>query len=358
MSTYNNFDMFRKDLLNKQIGRKKVSLSEIRLISENCIEFAGMPLALSDAGFKSLLKLVGISKKLRMNLIKQYGDSFADNLVSTMSSAMGQSKGDVVLLIDMLKAKVINIVRTEQSMIPNEQYLKNVENIINDSNLTIDQMSLKDNGGFNISTIGDNTEWNLDGAESSESFKFGLNFDNDPITGTRLMPYNQRLICTNGMIGQGFTGVHTLTNDKDSWDDFFHKVDLLKKDGFRPIEFDPSLKTAMKADASVAELTQARNLVKANSKITDLQLEQYLPIANTEEAYKKNGILIDELNKDQKENAQTGVGFWEVINGVTDLASHNYGHELKNAEALQRFAGRMFVKRPDLSNLVLNPFAK
>ncbi len=98
--------------------------------------------------------------------------------------------------------------------------------------------------------------------------------------------------------------------------------------------------------------------MKANSKVTDTELEIYAPIASTEEAYKKNGVIIENLNKDQKENARTDVSYWELVNGITDFASHNYGHELKNPDTLQRFAGRLFVKKPDLSNLVLNPFGK
>ena len=358
MSNQAKFNQFREEVLSKRIGRKQVSLGEIRLVSDSAIHYNGVPLALAPAAFSSLLKIVGISKALRKNLIKQYGDSFADNLVSTLGKAMNTSKGNVTLLIDMRKKRVVNIVKSSEQMISNESYLKNVERIIGDSKLEIDSMVVRENGGFTISTIGDNSEWGLSGAESEESFKFGLNFDNDPVKGTRLMPYNQRLVCTNGMIGQGFVGVHQLTNDKDSWDAFYHKIDVLKRDNFKPIEFSSTLKSVMNADASVAELTAARNLMKANSKITDLELERYAPIGATEQAYKKSGVIIEDLNKDQKENARTDVSYWELINGITDFASHNYGHDVSNPDILQRLAGRMFVKQPDMSNLVLNPFGK
>ena len=112
----------------------------------------------------------------------------------------------------------------------------------------------------------------------------------------------------------------------------------------------------MTADASIDELTTARNLIKANSKITDLELEMYVPIGSTEDAYKSNGKLIEDFNKDQKKNASTDVSYWELINGITDFASHNYGYDVSNPDVLQRLAGRMFVKKPDLNNLVINPF--
>ena len=353
-----NFNDFKNNVLAKKIGRKPVSLSNIRLISDSAVEIDGLALALSPAGFSSLLKIVGISKKLRKNLIVQYGASFADNLVSKLGTAMGDSKSDVILLIDMRKRKVVNIVTSSESMISNESYLNNVESIISGTNLEIDALTIRDNGGFTVSTVGDKSEWGLMGASNNETFKFGLNFDNDPVKGTRLMPYNQRLVCTNGMIGDGFVGVHQLTNDKDSWDSFYHKIDVLKKDNFKPIEFNTTLKSVMGADASVAELTNARNLMKANSKVTDIELEKYAPIDSTLEAYRKNGIDTDNFNKDQRENAKTDVSYWELINGLTDFASHNYGYEVKGADTLQRFAGRMFIKKPDLTNLVINPFKK
>ena len=319
-------------------------------------EVDGIPLALSKEGFSSLLRLINISKQIRTNLIKTMGVSYTDSLVSNMSKAMGENKGNVVLLVDRRKKLVINIVKSAEAMIPNERYLANAERIINDSNLEVDSMVVRDNGGFTISTIGDNSEWGLQGIESTESFKFGLNFDNDPVRGTRLMPYNQRLICTNGMIGQGFVGVHQLTMDDKSWEEFYHKVDILKRDNFKPTEFSSTLKGVMNADASVGEVMAARNIMKANSKVTDNELEQYLPIAHTEEIYKRNGILVEELNKDQKENARTDLSYWDVINGVTDFASHNYGHQVSNPDNIQRFAGRLFVKNPDLNNLVIDPF--
>jgi hypothetical protein len=355
-TNFKTYEEFKTEILSKKIGRKSVSLSEIRLIAESAIEVNGVSLALSPSGFTSLLRIVGISKQMRLNLIKQYGDSFADALVSSLSKAMGTTKGNVILLIDMRKKRVLNIVKSSESMLDNEAYLRQVENVIGDSNLSIDNMVVRETGGFTLSTVGDNSEWGLKGIESTESFKFGLNFDNDPIKGTRLMPYNQRLVCTNGMIGQGFVGVHQFTNDTDSWNEFYHKIDVLKKDNFKPTEFSSTLKSIMSSNASVSEVTQARNIIKANSKVSDGDLELYVPIASTEEAYKKHGVLIDTFNKDQKENARTDVSYWELINGLTDFASHNYGHELTNPDTLQRHAGRLFVKQPDLSNLVGNPF--
>ena len=62
------------------------------------------------------------------------------------------------------------------------------------------------------------------------------------------------------------------------------------------------------------------------------------------------------LNHDQQKNAKTALSVWDVINGVTDFASHNYGYEMKDNSAanLQMQAGSMLCKDSyDTSNLVL-----
>jgi hypothetical protein len=355
-TNFSNFAELKDAVLSKRIGRKQISLSEIQILSDAAVEINGLVLALNKDAFKSLLRIVGITNQLRKNIIKEYGDAFADRLVSILGKSLGTSKGNVVLLIDIKKKTILNIVQNANSMISNEVYLDNVEKVISGNKLEIDSMSVRSNGGFNISTIGDNTEWGLRGVENNESFKFGLNFENDPVKGTKMMPYNQRLVCTNGMIEQNFVGVTQLVNTEDSWNQFFGKIDKLKESNFRPIEFAGNLKSVMNSSASVSELISARNILKSNSLVEDDHLEKYAPIESTYEAYSKKGIIIDTLNKDEKQNAFTDVSYWELINGLTDFASHDYGYSVKNSDNIQRFAGKMFSKKPDLTNLVVNPF--
>ena len=71
------------------------------------------------------------------------------------------------------------------------------------------------------------------------------------------------------------------------------------------------------------------------------------------------GIDTVGLTDSQKRNLRTGVTVWDVINGVTDFASHNYGFEKKpNADRhMQMRAGDMLSRTFDTSNLVYNqPF--
>ena len=48
---------------------------------------------------------------------------------------------------------------------------------------------------------------------------------------------------------------------------------------------------------------------------------------------------------------------WNVINGVTDFASHNYGFNVNNSVQLQIEAGNMLCKNFDISNtLDVSPY--
>jgi hypothetical protein len=365
--TKTSFETFKTEVLSKRIGRKKVNLNEIKVISDCAIEYAGLTFALSDDGFKSLLRQTGISAKKREAIIRQYGADFADKLVSMLTRVLADSKSSIVMIIDMNKRKVLNFAKAEESMISNEVYLDEVEKVLNDSNLVIDSMLVKPNGGFEITTLGDKSQWGLRGAENNETFKFGLSFDNSPISGTRLLPFNKRLICTNGMIGLGFTQAHHLCNTQESWETFYRTITNLKKDNFLPYGFDERLKNVMSATASVNELLTASNIIRANANTTEaafegannpnyLPVEHFVPTESTFRAYQRKGIDLDTLNKEQRKNAVSDVKYWDVINGLTDFASHNYGYGSIDSGNIQRFAGKMFVGTPDLSNLVPSPF--
>ena len=78
----------------------------------------------------------------------------------------------------------------------------------------------------------------------------------------------------------------------------------------------------------------------------------------TESAYRKIGIGLETLSPAAAKNAITDVKYWDMINGLTDFSSHNYGFEMKTPENIQKFAGKLFSNDPDLGNLVPNPFSK
>ena len=62
-----NIAQFKETVLSKKIVKKQVSLSEIKLLSDEIVELNGVILSLDKTAFKSLLKMVGISNQMRNN---------------------------------------------------------------------------------------------------------------------------------------------------------------------------------------------------------------------------------------------------------------------------------------------------
>lgn len=353
--TQDQFLSFKDQILGKTIAKKRVSLSEIQIITDSVARYADLTFKLDKAAFSSLMRILGISKQLRNKLIKDFGTNFVEKLIEIMSARTQGHKAELIMLVDVKKKTILQFSQGERTMISNSSYLSEVEHIVDQYGLQITDMHERANGGFSISTLAPNTEWGIKGMKD-EFFKFGLNFENDPVKGTRLAPFNQRLICTNGMTTTEMLGSTEIINTRDSWENFFATINGMKKNNFRPAEFASLVKGSANVKASVAELENARNLIKANSAFTENELEMYMPYKETEYAYAKANMDINLFNKHQKQNAQSAVSYWDLINDITYISSNVTGAGVKNQDKLQMYAGRLLSKKPDCSNLVKDPF--
>jgi hypothetical protein len=352
--TLDQFNQFKEQVLGRQIARKKISLSEIQIISDSVAKYAGLTFKLDDAAFRSLLRVLGISKGLRAKLIHDFGANFVEKLIEIMSAKTGGNKSEVIMLVDIREKKILNFLYSEVGMISNQSYFSEIEHVIDQYGLNVTGLHNYGNGGFSVSVIAPNSDWGLKGL-SDEVFKFGLNFENDPIKGTNLATFNQRLVCTNGMVTQNMLGSTHLINTRDSWENFFHTINTMNKSGFRPQEFSHIVKDAMGVQASIAEIEHVRNVVKSNSLLTDDTLELYLPYRETQNAYAKANMDINLFSKDQKRNAKSAITYWELINDLTYISSNVTGHGVKNQAKMQMLAGDLLSKTPDCSNIVTAP---
>ena len=353
--TSDQFLSFKDQILGKTIAKKRITLAEIQIITDSVARYAGLTFKLDNAAFSSLMRILGISKQLRNKMIKDFGNNFVEKLIEIMSARTQGHKSELTMLVDVRKKLILNFNQGERSMVSNTSYLSEVENIVDQYGLQITDMNERANGGFSISTIAPNSEWGIKGMKD-EFFKFGLNFENDPVKGTRLAPFNQRLICTNGMTTTEMLGSTEIINTRDSWENFFQTITGMEKNKFRPMEFESTVKGSSRVKASIAELEGARNLIKANSALTEGEMEMYMPYAETEAAYSKAKMDIAFFNKSQKQNAQSAVSYWDLINDITYISSNVTGAGVRNQDKLQMYAGRLLSKKPDCSNLVKNPF--
>ncbi len=352
--TLDQFENFKNEILGRQIARKKISLSEIQIITDSVAKYSGITFKLDDAAFRALLRILGISKGLRAKLIQDFGANFVEKLIEIMSAKTGGSKAEVIMLVDIKEKKILNFLYSEVGMITNQSYFSEIEHVIDQYGLDITGLHNYGNGGFSVSVLAPNSDWGIKGL-SDEVFKFGLNFENDPIKGTNLATFNQRLVCTNGMVTRNMLGSTALINTRDSWENFFHTINKMDKNNFRPDEFSHIVKDAMNVQASIAEIEWVRNSVKANSALVDDTLEMYLPYRETQNAYAKANMDINLFSKEQKKNAKSALTYWELINDLTYISSNVTGQGVKNQAKLQMLAGDLLSKTPDCSNIVTAP---
>ena len=349
------FAEFKQRVLSKNIKRKRVSLSEINIISDSVAKYAGLTFKLSESAFKSLMRHLNISKGFRDNLIKEFGTNFVDKLISIMSSSIKNRNLDVVMLVDLNTKTILNFLPNDEFMISNDQFFTEIEKIVNGYNLDVRSINSSDDGGFSVSTLSPSSDWGLAGL-SDEVFKFGVTFKNDPSKGTIIAPFNERLVCTNGMTQQKSLGSVKLMNTKESWEYFYQSMNGLNKQGFRPADFGALVKNSISAKASVLEVERSRNIIKSLTTLDDNSLETYLPYQETLDAYQRVKTPIETMSKDMKKNAVSSISYWDLINDITYIASNVSGVGLKRPDKLQLYAGDLLSKTPDTCNLVASPF--
>ena len=176
---------------------------------------------------------------------------------------------------------------------------------------------------------------------------------NDAKSGASVDSFINRLICTNGMVGRGF-GEQFVYNP-ESMSEFFKHIQTLKSNGFLPGEFKAKVASAIATRASFAEVKSAADMITGTSKLTKEFVDRFVPYNDIRRKFLAKGADTTGWNQQQSQNAITDVSVWDVINGITDFASHDYGFELNNDNKLrlQVEAGKMLSQKSfDTQNLV------
>ena len=89
-----------------------------------------------------------------------------------------------------------------------------------------------------------------------------------------------------------------------------------------------------------------------NSNISLDEADRFVPYKQTYKDYRNVGVDLEKISAGKKKNARSGIAMWDVINGITDFASHNYGFKVKNAVNIQIASGDMLCKTFDITNTV------
>lgn len=359
--TSTEYEKSKNNAINAQPVQKKIKISEIEIKNESFIQYKGINLKLEDSAKKDLFQLLGLNNRMLKHIesysSKQQTIRFIDWF---RRAAANNSKMDLEMIINPNKKHVIAFRKSKSNLISNQTFLNLAEKIIDNNNLDINNMSVDEFGNMNINALKPENYWSVNGIRD-EDFVSGISISNSIDNGTQLASYLGRIICTNGMISYEIEEKCQMRQlDNNSYNKFKDAIESLERRNFKPKSFDNHVYKAISTRASVNEILKTNSLMLKNSELDKYSVNEYLSISDTADAYKPMEINIHKLGLNEKKNAASHLSVWELINIVTDFASHDKRVSESNGHKLQNKAGELFYSNYDMSNTipVRDPFPK
>lgn len=356
MVTQTQYADFKKVAIENQPIRKTILLSDLKFLTLDTVQYAGLTLGFSTNALKNVVNLIGFKADQTATFQQAVGEDGAINLLNGLKNIISKTKREVIISVNSSRI-ITNVVEggSKQGNISVVSFFDTFEKFANDREVDIKSTHFNpENGRVSISTSLPKNEFQT-GNLKDEVFNPGLDFTaaNSQI---EVSPYILRLVCTNGIIGRTFEENYKITqNSTNIWQDFYRHIETLESQGFVPSKFNDSAILSQEHTASLAELERGIRMLSDNSKIPADQLEIFFPgMSETYRKWNHTGIDTRQLSKEQKRNCRTAITHWDLINGITDFASHDYGYEIKPGASrhLQKYAGDMLSKGPDTANLI------
>jgi hypothetical protein len=348
---------FKERALNSGIIRKTVSFAEIILLSEKLLEYAGVQFEMTDVAFKTLVKLCGMSNTQLEKINTALGEKTSHKILDMMKLAMSGTPGKntVCMMVNKANCKVVDFAKAAESVLSNNAFFMLFEDVMNNhSGMHIKNMALTENGNVELSVINENWEFNIGGL-NDEYFNSGLVFINTP-SSTIINPFNERLVCTNGMVvaSEGMSLI-LKNSSAEHVNGFFDAVRNLKGVLNFEQEFKKRVIRMMDTQASYAELLDVRRAVEYNVANTidpevRATIESFIPKIEVERAFMTHLINLSDIDAKTYKKIRTMLTVWDLVNKLTDLSSHpdRYGITLTSGTAsifaLQREAGNLSFK--------------
>lgn len=360
MVTQTQFDAFKTEAISKQPLRRRIQLSDLKFHTMDAVEYCGVMLGLNRKALKDIVKIIGISSAASKSLEDAVGENSAVDILNSLKNIIGGISKEVTIAVTPDRI-ITRVTPTDKSsLISIETYFDTFETMANRHDLSVQSVSFNpETGAVSIDALSNKAEVQVKSLKD-EVFSTGLSFSKTS-EGIQADPYMHRLVCTNGMVTRQFEESYKLKSmEPKMWEEFYKHLDQIEANDFTPKAFSETVLRSMNAPASLAELERGVNLLTGQSNIESKELEIFFKgITKTYNKYHSTGIDTLALTNQQKVNCRTAVSHWDLINGITDFASHNYGYEKKpNADRyLQVQAGDILSKGPDTNNLVPNqPF--
>ena len=359
-----HWSSFKNSAFNNQPLRKEINLAELKFITLNDVDYCGLKLGMSKRAVRDIMSILGLANTFGGKINNVFGEQFTQTLLNTMKDAISVKKNISVTLLVSPNRIIQRIHKSGSSWVSTDNFFDILETTIDKHGLIVNNCEQNNDGQIIVKTTNPNSEFDIKGKNldsSQEVFQGGLNFTRT-YNGLEVDPYLYRLWCANGMVTKEFEESIKMTNiQPKDWEAFHKNLERIEKNNFQPQGFINKVKMAANTPCSLREMQMGINMIKNSSNIDDNSIQPFVPYGETYNSFKKMGIQPTELTNGQKQNARTNVSIWELVNGITDFASHDYGFEVKDQEEtrnrLMVDAGGILTKNYDTQNLlVAQPF--
>lgn len=321
--TREEIDSARSLSLSSQPIRKRVHLSDVKILSQHMLEVNGTPVQVSNSAMKNLFNLLGVSKKFAGTFEKLFSTENLNQLLDTMRRALAENNAAEVWFIANPNSRMVTGIQSNQGNIPvmsTGEFIGFADSLIGDSGMDVTNWSVSSNGEIVINAFNPNavTELRSFNGGNTEVFTGGLSIKHNPIQGISVNPYLNRLFCANGLSHPTAQESYTLnTLDSTSIEKFYHSIDELRQNNYMPNDFADRVKSAQQIPASMQEMSSAWNLIQ---NIAKDKTDHWIPFSENQRAYRNIGF--EEMSWKEMKKAKTNTSVWDLVNGVTHFATH------------------------------------
>jgi hypothetical protein len=344
----------RSETLNSQAIRRTVAFADINIVDDKTIEYKGSRLSVSTDFFKQLLKMIGMSQTFAGKFESLFNTETKTAFINRIKDAMASNAGglsEVTLIVNPNTKSVIGLAKNATDMISNDRFLNVVDRILDQNGLEISNWSIDPMKGMvNINTFNPKAEFQVAGL-NDEVFKGGVTFQNSPNGGFQVLPYVNRMWCTNGLTTAFAQEAYTLQSlDAGTMEKFFEQLNDLRKRNFAPSMFSDQVKQAIATPASISELQNGYYMIE---KFAGERTDNWIPLKENMNAYAKNGFEF--MSAAQMKGARSNTSIWDLVNGVNHFATHgnsiiDTNMQDYDATRLMVQAGNIFGKQYDHAN--------
>lgn len=354
-----SFAEAKKLAIANPLLRQLVRLGDLTIADVGHVKYNGSLLNFTPEAFAKFVRLLGVPTAFQHKVEILLGVEAKLELLNSMKTTIAANKNKVIALIGNPSTAQIVGVASQESMLSHEGFFELAESLVDRHNLEIKACSIGRFGEVVINAIAPLTA-KIKGLEDSyktdESYKPGLSFSNSIFEGTVMSSFTERLVCDNGMTAPCKTDISIGGFDSKEIKKFYEKIAGFARSGFQSFGYNEAVLKAVKTHASVGEVEFAVRTMGNNTDRGHQAIESFLNMGDIRAKFAKVNVHVEAMNKEQKINAATPYKVWDVVNAMTDYATHAYdGIELSPASRaeVQRKAGALLMKsRFDTQNLV------